>query len=118
MRTWTETRREGTDVGPIDWEHQDAWCVKLRPEQVEWLRAIEANPKGYRWVSCGGFATFEILSVRMYDGWPYWRPGPAVLMVGPMGSGEWRWADSLEGICAADRRALWDGVSGRGREAT
>lgn len=88
MRTWTETRREGTDMGPIDWTHETA-----RDMPVLW-REAEQHPERFALLSAGGFTAFDLIAVRMYDGWPYWQPRPALLIVGPMGSSEWRHFDS------------------------
>lgn len=84
MRTYQTTVREGEDMGPIDWSHPtavgkpDAW------------RDAEQHPENYTYGDYGR----TILRVCMYDGWPYWRPMPAILYVGPMNSGEWAFFDS------------------------
>jgi hypothetical protein len=89
MRTWTETHREGTDVGPVDWSHPTA---KDKPEI--W-REAEKKPEDFVFIGGGGFSSFHIISLSSYDGWPYWEPRPAICIVGPMGSAEWRWFDSI-----------------------
>lgn len=87
MRTWTETHREGTDVGPVDWAHETA------KDMPEIWREAEQHPERFL-LDTTGFGGHQVIAVRMYDGWPYWSPRPAVLVVGPMGSAEWRWFDS------------------------
>lgn len=87
MRTWTETHREGTDMGPIDWTHPAA------KDMPPIWREAEAKPDDFA-LDTGQLTRFKILALRMYDGWPYWEPRPAVLILGPMGSGEWRHFDS------------------------
>ena len=85
MRIWTETHREGTDMGPIDWTHPTA------KDMPEIWREAERNPEAFVVDTDATFGGgFQLLAVRMYDGWPYWEPRPALLIVGPMGSGEWR----------------------------
>lgn len=91
MRTWTETHREGTDCGPVDWEHPLA--AALDEKLHETLKEAEKNPAGF--VYCpSGFSTFQIVSVCMYDGWPYWQPRPAFSYVGPLRGIEWAFFDS------------------------
>lgn len=87
MRTWTETHREGTNMGPVDWTHPTA---KDMPQA--W-REAEQNPEAFLLASDTG-ARFQVIAVAMYDGWPYWEPRPAVEIFGPTGSPEWRWFDS------------------------
>lgn len=86
MRTWTETHCEGTDVGPVDWTHETA------KDMPEVWREAEQHPERFVF-DTNNLIRFEVIAVRMYDGWPYWEPRPAVLIVGPMGS-EWRWFNS------------------------
>jgi hypothetical protein len=64
-------------MGPVDWEHPSA---KDKPQI--W-REAEKN------VSSFLFNGRQLLAMRMYDGWPYWKPTPAVYFVGPLNSGEW-----------------------------
>lgn len=88
MRTWTETCREGTDVGPVDWDHP---AIAESRIPLETLKAIEANPAGWRANNHSEFLR-PVLAFRMYDGWPYWEPRPALLTEGPLGA-EWLWLD-------------------------
>lgn len=81
MRTYTTTVREGELVGPVDWEHPDA-----KDMPTIW-RDAEKSPKEF--VLAGDFKNREIYAIGMYDGWPYWKPTPAMLVEGPIGS-EWR----------------------------
>lgn len=80
MRTWTETLREGTDMGPIDWSHP--WAKDMPPI---W-REAEQNPEAF-WFD-RGHGGRPLLAIRMYDGWPYWEPRPAILFEGTLGP-EW-----------------------------
>jgi hypothetical protein len=86
VRTWTETHREGTDVGPVDWSHPTAM---IKP--AIWHEA-EKKPEDF--VFSGEFHSFDLLAVAMYDGWPYWEPRPAICIVGPTGNAEWKHFDS------------------------
>ena len=88
MRTWTETRREGTDMGPVDWSHPD---IEASGVPVETLKQVEAKPEEWRATNDGGWPRVgwgQVVALRMYDGWPYWTPKPAVLVCGTLGS-EW-----------------------------
>lgn len=102
MRTWTETRREGTDCGPVDWTHpMVAKATARNGIALDVLRAMEADPSAFQVTTDGGWPRCgwrPVLSVCMYDGWPYWQPGPAVLVAGVIGGGEWYWIDSLTGV--------------------
>ena len=82
MRTWTETHREGTNVGPVDWSHE------LAAAMPEAWRDAEKNPDHYRFESSGG-GSFRVVALCMYDGWPYWEPRPALAYIGPLHSVEW-----------------------------
>lgn len=91
MREWTETHREGTDCGPIDWNHADfenELLTKFFKISKETLREIERSPEEWVVTDDGGIPRFcwcSVIAMRMYDGWPYWVPKPAVLMNGPLG---------------------------------
>jgi hypothetical protein len=112
MRYVQRTERIGERVGDIDWgydfrshfnnmcssdERRDQACA----ESVAQLRAIDAAWKEGRTVrvtSDGGWPRFgwgEVLDVGMYDGWPYWKPTPAVLKQGPLGA-EWKFFVHLD----------------------
>ena len=82
MRYETQTVRVGEYVGPVDWEHETA---KDMPDH--W-RDAEKHPENYRFNYNGGFTDREIVRIGMYDGWPYWEPRPALLVIGPLGP-EW-----------------------------
>ena len=87
MRTWTETHREGTDMGPIDWSHPKA------KDMPEIWREAEKSPEAFA-LDTGNMTNRKIVALRMYDGWPYWVPMPAILTIGPMDSAEWLHFDS------------------------
>lgn len=88
MREWTETRREGTDMGPVDWAHPDIATSGVPEER---LRQIEAEPEQWLATNDGGWPRIgwkRVIALRMYDGWPYWTPKPALLVTGTLGA-EW-----------------------------
>lgn len=94
MKTYTQTVREGEYLGPIDWDYNFEQHIddKERLEkQKEKLKILENNVEKYKatvdggWPRCG-WGT--VLKVGMYDGWPYWRPVPSVLISGNYGA-EW-----------------------------
>jgi hypothetical protein len=111
MKSRTVTVTEGERVGDVDWtynfrQHFDNLCAddarrdEACASSVERLREIaaavasgvdvQATTDG-GWPRCG---MHRVLSVGMYDGWPYWRPVPSVLTLGPLG-GEWHSFASL-----------------------
>lgn len=102
MRVWQETvtKREGENMGPIDWTHETA---KDKPDL--W-REVEKNPSAYRY-SPSGFSSFLIVEMCMYDGWPYWEPRPAFSYVGPLGVVEWAHFNS----CGVNARSIFEAKS-------
>ena len=84
MRTRTVIERVGENMGPIDWTHPTA--VNMPPI---W-RDAEKNPDGFVF---GDYAR-TIVEICMYDGWPYWKPTPAVCFIGPLKSAEWSFFNS------------------------
>lgn len=103
MKSYTQTVNEGEDMGPIDWARPmiaqmegDKW----RAEVVARLREAESAPERFEATTDGGWPRVgwrQVLAVRMYDGWPYWRPTPSVYSCGPLG-GEWHSFNSLSEI--------------------
>jgi hypothetical protein len=87
MRTEQRTVRVGEDVGPIDWEHPLAADMP-----AHWGDA-ERHPEKYLFLENGMFTPREVFKLRMYDGWPYWKPTPAIYRESPLG-GEWTFFNS------------------------
>lgn len=83
MRYETQTIRIGENVGPVDWNHP------IAKDMPPIWREAEANPDGFT------FTDYRrtILAICMYDGWPYWKPTPAVQFIGPLRSAEWAFFD-------------------------
>jgi hypothetical protein len=82
MKLKTVTVREGEECGPIDWSHE--WA-KTKPG--EWKEA-EIDPAKFL------FKGREIITICMYDGWPYWKPSPAIAFIGPLNCLEWTFFNS------------------------
>lgn len=94
MKTWTETvtRRQGQwfplDPGH-DWRKHHPTIYPNNPEipQEAWRLIQDVREDG--WVySPSGFTCFPVVSVGMYDGWPFWRKVPAIGYIGPLSSVE------------------------------
>lgn len=79
MRYETVTVRHGEDCGPIDWDHP------MAKDMPPIWREAEQNPEAFT------FTEYRrtILRICMYDGWPYWKPTPAIQFIGPLNSAEW-----------------------------
>lgn len=123
MKYRTVTERVGEYLGPIDWSfdfdkdntvgRSEKWTAELK----ENLRLLEADPDAYEATTDGGSPKFgwgEVLQVGMYDGWPYWRPHPSVLLASWAGA-SWH---SYSAICAIRKRVAptpAGGASGEGR---
>lgn len=73
--------RTGESVGPIDWTHPTA------KDMPDIWREAERDPGNFH------INGRRIIAVAMYDGWPYWKPTPAVLREGPIGC-EWDFFNS------------------------
>lgn len=99
MRTYTQTVREGELLGPVDYDypfirHFDGYSCSadqkavMAKRCVDMLRKIEADPERFRVILAHSFTWKKVYAVGMYDGWPFWKPTPALLCSGPIGS-EW-----------------------------
>ncbi len=111
MKTRMVEERIGENMGPIDWsfdfsEGFKSMCTsdERRHEYMERAKAElrkieEAFRAGKRVrVRTSGDFSYEVLDVGMYDGWPYWRPTPAVLCSSPLGgAGDWQFYYSILG---------------------
>ena len=97
MRVWQETitRREGewTEFDPsYDWrQHADGATPREFVEAsikrtFDFLHSIRDGVREGDWtISPSGVSRFQIVHVGMWDGWPFWRPVPAVGYIGPLG---------------------------------
>jgi hypothetical protein len=68
-------------IGPVDWDH----CTARNMPAI-W-RDAEKNPSAYEFREL-----FQVISIAMYEGWPYWESRPAILFRGPTGP-EWTYFD-------------------------
>ena len=99
MKTRMVEEREGEHLGPVDWD-MSKWPFQPDEVQLVRLRTLIEAKEAYEvtddggWPRCGWARVYE---VGMYDGWPYWRPGPAVLTGGIFGL-VWVWADRITDI--------------------
>lgn len=91
MKSRTEVVWEGEKLGPIDWNHpfidsfgnyccNDEQKQKYCDEAVAHLRKVvemfsEDGPRIQ--VQCSEY-WYDVIDVGMYDGWPFWKPMPAV----------------------------------------
>ena len=99
----------GTMVDGIDWSYDfsqgfASMCTNqerkdaARDRCIEFFRTLKS---GDEFTSSGQFS-HKALTVGMYDGWPFWKPTPAVAYVGPLGRVEY---DFYYNISAPYRRA-------------
>jgi hypothetical protein len=86
MRTEICTVRIGENVGPVDWAHP------LAANKPAIWREAEKSPDEFSFDR--GYGQRAILTICMYDGWPYWKPMPAVCYIGPLNRAEWAHFDS------------------------
>jgi hypothetical protein len=66
----------------------DAYADSMKPAGWEYDTDDRTDPKPQpaKWRYSPSFlASFEIVFVGMYDGWPFWEPTPAIGYVGPLG---------------------------------
>ena len=98
MKTRMVEERIGEWLGPVDWAYDFSQHKTITTyfidKGVAALRRIEEvsgrdDPalEGWRyWPS--GFNAFDVVCVGMYDGWPFWKPTPAIGYIGPLRSVE------------------------------
>lgn len=82
MRTETISVNIGENMGPVDWTHPTA------KDMPPIWKLAELQPSDFL------FQGRTVLAICMYDGWPYWRPTPAIQFIGPLNSGEWTFFNS------------------------
>lgn len=108
MKTRMVEERIGEYLGPIDWSYdfnQHNWGQHhggINPEIVmpsmAMLRQLE-QPGDWRAMTYQIWR--NVLRVGMYDGWPFWKPTPSVLLSGSLGP-EWTPFYNLQAIERAD----------------
>jgi hypothetical protein len=87
MKTRTVIERIGEWLGPVDWDYnfnQHAWSKShggVNPECIkkgkELLRKASEDPEDWFYSPCQ-FGAHKVLNIGMYDGWPFWKPTPAI----------------------------------------
>jgi hypothetical protein len=105
MRTYSQIVRVGENMGPIDWNYQfrphfdnmgtseagkDAAC-ELAKRRLKIIEEMFLGMEDIRATNYGGSprcGIYKVIDVGMYDGWPWWRPVPSVLVHTYLGS-EW-----------------------------
>lgn len=100
--------RIGEYLGPVDWSFDFSQGVRsmggseaYRASRVaKWVELLwEVERKHLRSeplkVIVNGYYK-DLLTVGMYDGWPYWTPTPAVCVMGTLGP-EWDFYYSIDG---------------------
>lgn len=89
MKYRTEIVREGEKLGVIDWAHPfidsfQNYCASDEQKQIYCDKSVavlkqvtEADDPMMLQVRCDDY-WYNVFDVGMYDGWPFWRPMPAV----------------------------------------
>lgn len=98
MRTETQTVRIGEWLGPVDWSFDFAAFTDRHlnggdsTKAIAMLREIEDGlHRGERWGIWEHGTMREVISVGMYDGWPFWTPRPCYLAKTPIGGDKSEW---------------------------
>ena len=103
MRTETRTVTIGEHLGRVDWSFDFDLGDPLEPWRADALARLRtlvgADEFGEldRWeATCdSGWPKVgwgRVLVVGMYDGWPYWRPVPSLLVASPLGCAWHSWS--------------------------
>lgn len=112
MRTRTVIEREGEHLGPVDWSFDfsqgvsNTCCSDERKAErlsryVELLWEVERRHlRGEPLRVCTNGYWHPLILVGMYDGWPFWKPTPALCVRGPLGPA-WDFYYELEGVRTA-----------------
>lgn len=110
MKTRMVEVREGELLGPVDWAydfrpHFNTYCStnaqrdKRCAEAVALLKQLSemlADGKRCR-IQCYDFS-YSVITMGMYDGWPYWKATPAIFVISPIGGGDWKFFYDLTGV--------------------
>jgi len=97
MRTRTITVREGEWFEPVDrlydfrshgWDCGGSVNPSVVKEGTRTILELDRKFCSARWVYVPCLTEREIVHVGMWDGWPFWKPTPAIGYIGPMGSVE------------------------------
>lgn len=88
MKTRMVEERIGEYLGPVDWTYDFSQRGK------ELLRQLEQPGE---WQAMTYQCWRRVLRVGMYDGWPFWKPTPSVLLAGPLWP-EWATFYNLQAV--------------------
>ena len=85
MRTETRTVHIGEWLGPVDPGYDFTQHRTVNHDFAErgFAMILQMAEQGWRYSPCG-FSTSRVVRVGMYDGWPFWRPTPAIGYIGPL----------------------------------
>lgn len=110
MRIYQVTEREGELLGPVDYsydfnQHTSCWGGPEARKVERMFRHIELLHKAERrlgrgenvWVETGGGFWHQLWHVGMYDGWPFWKPTPALCVKGVLGA-QWDFWYELQAV--------------------
>lgn len=107
MTYTTVAVRHGELLGPVDWSYnfrqhfdrmgspentKNEYCERA----VELLRRI-SEPGEWRVYLSHSSVWKDVYQVGMYDGWPYWKPTPALMTSGTLGP-EWHFFCDLQDV--------------------
>lgn len=90
--------RRGTVVAPIDPFYDIAQHGSINPEWARRGLALLLLVEPGDILEYSGQFSHEVISVGMYDGWPFWTPTPAALTYGPLGVGDWHFYYDITGV--------------------
>lgn len=109
MKTYMVQQQEGERMGDLDYSYNflqhyanygstEEWKKERCEKTVEMLKEVEKLLKEGKkiMVDMSGYRK-ELFDVGMYDGWPYWKPTPALLVKGNW-SAEWEFFYNLQGF--------------------
>jgi hypothetical protein len=114
MRTETRTERIGEYLGPVDWSYDFTshdWSeghggvnpACTRQATLELRKLVELFDQGKTCMVSLYGEGHRVLQVGMYDGWPFWKPTPSVLVSTWLGS-EWHPWYQIRNVCEAEAK--------------
>lgn len=118
MKFKTVVEREGELLGPVDWaydfrSHFSNYCCSDERKAEYCARAVALLRRAVEMMEASASSEVEVrihdywkslITIGMYDGWPYWKPTPALLVRGVLGS-EWQFFYELTGVRARGERS-------------
>jgi len=108
MKYRTVVERIGEKVGPIDWDydflgHYNRMCGCRDPRSIERsekaVAILRHLSESDGWQVRNGDYWYDVYDVGMYDGWPFWKPTPAVFVQERvLGGGQWKFFYELDEV--------------------